>query len=137
MEKVQYFSFLSEIGKIGKSLVFFRKKTAYTLFKGIKRTFPSSSQREKEKGLKLRPFILYLNFDKSANGKPKIKMKKRNGKKYMKVKFFKSNVEYFFAIENEVNRFLEYLEEHGKVWINTEVQTIGENVLIFLFYEDE
>lgn len=55
----------------------------------------------------------------------------------MKVKFFKSNVEYFFAIENEVNRFLEYLEEHGKVWINTEVQTIGENVLIFLFYEDE
>nr|DAQ76312.1 MAG TPA: hypothetical protein [Caudoviricetes sp.] len=27
MEKVQYFSFLSEIGKIGKSLVFFRKKT--------------------------------------------------------------------------------------------------------------
>jgi hypothetical protein len=67
----------------------------------------------------------------------KRKSKKRNGKKYMKVKFFKSNVEYFFAIENEVNRFLEYLEEHGKVWINTEVQTIGENVLIFLFYEDE
>ncbi|WP_270615764.1 hypothetical protein [Streptococcus koreensis] len=136
MEKVQYFSFLSEIGKIGKSLVFFRKNTALP-YSGYIGAFPKWSQREKEKGLKLRPFILYLIFDKSANGKPKIKMKKRNGKKYMKVKFFKSNVEYFYAIENEVNRFLEYLEEHGKVWINTEVQTIGENVLIFLFYEDE
>lgn len=67
----------------------------------------------------------------------KRKSKKRNGKKYMKVKFFKSNVEFFFAIEKEVNLFLEYLEKAGKVWINTEVQTIGENVLIFLFYEDE
>ena len=46
----------------------------------------------------------------------------------MKVKFFKSNVEFFFAIE---------LEKAGKVWINTDVQTIGEDVLIFLFYEDE
>ena len=55
----------------------------------------------------------------------------------MKVKFFKSNVKYFYAIENEVNRFLEYLEKAGKVWINTDVQTIGEDVLIFLFYEDK
>lgn len=54
----------------------------------------------------------------------------------MKVKFFKSNVEYFFAIEKEVNLFLEYLEKAGKVWINTDVQTIGENVLLFVFYED-
>lgn len=55
----------------------------------------------------------------------------------MKVKFFKSNVSFFPDLEKEVNLFLEYLEKAGKVWINTEVQTIGENVLIFLFYEDE
>lgn len=135
MEKVQYFSFLSKIGKIGKSLVFFRKNTALP-YSGYIGAFPKWSQREKEKGLKLRPFILYLIFDKSANGKPKIKMKK-NGKKYMKVKFFKSNVRFFPDLEKEVNRFLEFLEKDGKVWINTDVQTIGEDVLIFLFYEDE
>jgi len=67
----------------------------------------------------------------------KRKSKKRNGKKYMKVKFFKSNVSFFPDLEKEVNLFLEYLEKAGKVWINTDVQTIGENVLLFVFYEDE
>lgn len=66
----------------------------------------------------------------------KRKSKKRNGKKYMKVKFFKSNVSFFPDLEKEVNLFLEYLEKAGKVWINTDVQTIGENVLLFVFYED-
>lgn len=55
----------------------------------------------------------------------------------MNVKFFKSNVSFFPDLEKEVNLFLEYLEEHGKVWINTDVQTIGEDVLLFVFYEDE
>ena len=55
----------------------------------------------------------------------------------MKVKFFKSNVKFFSDLEKEVNLFLEYLEKAGKVWINTDVQTISEDVLIFLFYEDE
>ena len=55
----------------------------------------------------------------------------------MKVKFFKSNVKFFSDIEKQVNLFLEYLEKPCKVWINTDVQTIGEDVLIFLFYEDE
>lgn len=55
----------------------------------------------------------------------------------MKVKFFKSNVRFFPDLEKEVNRFLEFLEKDGKVWINTDVQTIGEDVLSFLFYEDE
>lgn len=69
--------------------------------------------------------------------KLKRKSKKRNGKKYMKVKFFKSNVRFFPDLEKEVNLFLEYLEKAKKVWINTDVQTIGEDVLLFVFYEDE
>lgn len=55
----------------------------------------------------------------------------------MKVKFFKSNVRFFPDLEKEVNLFLEYLEKAKKVWINTDVQTIGEDVLLFVFYEDE
>nr|DAO64634.1 MAG TPA: Sporulation protein Cse60 [Caudoviricetes sp.] len=55
----------------------------------------------------------------------------------MKVKFFKSNVRFFPDLEKEVNLFLEYLEKAKKVWINTDVQTIREDVLLFVFYEDE
>ena len=55
----------------------------------------------------------------------------------MKVKFFKSNVKFFSKFETEVNLFLEWLEKEKKVWVNTEIKTLGENVLIFVFYEDE
>lgn len=55
----------------------------------------------------------------------------------MKVKFLKMNVSFFLDLENKVNDFLAWLEKHKKIWINTEVETIGENVLIFIFYEDE
>jgi len=55
LEKVQYFSFLSEIGKIGKSLVFFRKKTAYILFKDIKKDFSFVKSKRKGKGAQVPP----------------------------------------------------------------------------------
>lgn len=55
----------------------------------------------------------------------------------MKVKFFKSNVRFFSQFETEVNFFLEWLEREKKVWVNTEIKTLGEDVMIFVFYEDE
>ena len=55
----------------------------------------------------------------------------------MKVKFFKSNVKFFSKFETEVNLFLEWLEGQKKVWVNTEIKTLGEDVMIFVFYEDE
>ena len=55
----------------------------------------------------------------------------------MKVKFFKSNVRFFSQFETEVNLFLEWLEKEKKVWVNTEIKTLGNDVMIFVFYEDE
>lgn len=55
----------------------------------------------------------------------------------MKVKFFKSNVRFFSKFETEVNLFLEWLEKEKKVLVNTEIKILGDNVLIFVFYEDE
>lgn len=55
----------------------------------------------------------------------------------MKVKFFKSNVRFFSKFETEVNLFLEWLEKEKMVWVNTEIKTLGEDVMIFVFYEDE
>lgn len=55
----------------------------------------------------------------------------------MQVKFFKSNVSFFSQFEMEVNLFLAWLEKEKKVWVNTEIKILGENVLIFVFYEDE
>jgi hypothetical protein len=54
LEKVQYFSFLSEIGKIGKSLVFFRKKTAIPLFR-VKEKFSKVESKRKGKGAQAPP----------------------------------------------------------------------------------
>lgn len=55
----------------------------------------------------------------------------------MQVKFFKSNVRFFSQFEMEVNLFLGWLEKEKKVWVNTEIKTLGEDVMIFVFYEDE
>lgn len=55
----------------------------------------------------------------------------------MQVKFFKTNVRFFSQFETEVNLFLEWLEKEKKVWVNTEVKILGEDVLVFVFYEDE
>lgn len=55
----------------------------------------------------------------------------------MQVKFFKTNVRFFSQFETEVNLFLAWLEKEKMVWVNTEIKTLGENVLIFVFYEDE
>lgn len=55
----------------------------------------------------------------------------------MQLKFFKSNVRFFSKFETEVNLFLEWLEKEKKVWVNTEIKILGENVLIFVFYEEE
>ena len=55
----------------------------------------------------------------------------------MKVKFFKSNVRFFSKFETEVNLFLEWLEKEKKVLVNTEIKILGDNVLIFVFYEVE
>ena len=53
----------------------------------------------------------------------------------MQVKFFKSNVRFFPQFETEVNLFLAWLEKEKKVWVNTEIKTLGEDVMIFVFYE--
>ena len=55
----------------------------------------------------------------------------------MKVKIFKTNIDFFSSLENEINLFLEFLEREKKVCVNTEIQTLGKYVLTFVFYEGE
>nr|DAJ83872.1 MAG TPA: hypothetical protein [Caudoviricetes sp.]DAR36727.1 MAG TPA: hypothetical protein [Caudoviricetes sp.] len=71
MEKVQYFSFLSEIGKIGKSLVFFRKNTAYTIKNGIKRLFLRKVKEKRKRGSSSAPLSFISSLTKARMEKLK------------------------------------------------------------------